>query len=621
LTFLRGARAMLLNNRYQTIQKLGEGGFGQTFLAEDTQMPSRRRCVIKQLKPLVDNPQVYQIAQERFQREAAILEAVGNTHPLIPDLYAYFAEAGQFYLIQEWIEGQTLSEQVKTLGTFSETAVKDILIEILRVLDYVHSHKIIHRDIKPDNIILRQCDRKPVLIDFGAVKEVLGTVVNAQGHSTTSIVIGTPGFMSSEQAAGRPTFSSDLYSLGLTIIYLLTGRPPTSMESDPRTGEIAWHPYAWNLSPAFVAVLDKAIQPHARDRYATAQEMLTALQAAAMTPLPPTQPAPQHQYPAPVPQPTVPPFPTAPPPHPQPLPSQPTQLSSPQLDGQRSHLSPATVYPDRVSAPSGLRDWQKAAVMGSAIGICVVVGLVATRAWQSFTSPIAIQNPTPSVPVTPTATPITDSTPALTQATPAVPEPVDSPSVAISESTPTPSEPLDTPTPDIPTPVPQSTQSPDKSTETVAAPVSTPAFPSPAVSEPAGGGAIPEFSQADAKTLIGNWLQAKRVMFAPPYNRQPAAEFTTGRQYQDLVKPNGSIDWLEKNQARYEYSVQRIDGVEKFAAEGDRATIQVKVTEAETLYIRGKVDASKSGFDRLRVRYTLQRVDGQWKIADSQILK
>ncbi|MBD1934784.1 protein kinase domain-containing protein [Funiculus sociatus] len=269
----------LLNNRYRIIQTLGSGGFGDTFLAEDTQMPSQRRCVIKQLKPITNNPQIYQLVQQRFQREAAILEELGEENPQIPRLYAYLESDEQFYLVQEWIQGETLRAKVKHLGVMSESAVKEILISLLPVLDFVHSKRMIHRDIKPDNIILRLRDGKPVLIDFGAVRETMSTVLNSHGSTTSSIVIGTPGYMPPEQAAGRPVYSSDLYSLGFTALYLLTGNTPQQLETDPQTGDILWRSDAVSVSSSLAAVLDKAIQSHPRDRFPTAKAMLDALQS------------------------------------------------------------------------------------------------------------------------------------------------------------------------------------------------------------------------------------------------------------------------------------------------------------------------------------------------------
>ncbi|AUB39362.1 Serine/threonine protein kinase [Nostoc flagelliforme CCNUN1] len=270
----------LLNNRYQVIQVIGAGGFGETFLAEDVHMPSRRRCVIKQLKPITNNdPQTYQLIQQRFEREAATLEFLGESSNQIPKLYAYFSENGQFYLVQEWIHGQTLTKIVEAKGFESEAAVRQILLSLLSVLDYVHSKGIIHRDIKPENIILRSVDGKPVLIDFGAVKETIRSVVNSPGYPTRSLVIGTPGYMPSEQAVGRPVYATDIYSLGLTAIYLLTGKHPQELQTDLKTGEILWQQHAPHVSSQLAAVLNQAIKPHAGDRYSTASKMLHALQS------------------------------------------------------------------------------------------------------------------------------------------------------------------------------------------------------------------------------------------------------------------------------------------------------------------------------------------------------
>ncbi|NMG08343.1 serine/threonine-protein kinase [Brasilonema sp. UFV-L1] len=270
----------LLSERYHILSVLSSGGFCDTFLAEDTQMPSRRRCVIKQLKPVnEDNLLVYELIQKRFQREAIILEELGGTSHQIPTLYAYFQKFEQFYLVQEWIDGQTLFQKVQTSGTFSENEVVSILLSLLDILEDIHDKGIIHRDIKPDNIILRSSDGKPVLIDFGAVRETMATVMNVQGTVSSSIIVGTPGFMPNEQAAGRPVFASDIYSLGLTAIYLLTGQLPQHMTTDPYTGESIWQRDA--VSPSLVAVLDKAIRNNIKERYSSARAMAYALQRVA----------------------------------------------------------------------------------------------------------------------------------------------------------------------------------------------------------------------------------------------------------------------------------------------------------------------------------------------------
>ncbi|NEO63498.1 MAG: protein kinase, partial [Moorea sp. SIO4G2] len=283
--------AKLLNNRYRVLETLGSGGFGDTFLAEDIHMPSRRRCVIKQLKALAHNPKAYKLVQERFQREAAVLEALGEAHDQIPRLYAYFSEAEKFYLVQEWIRGNTFTTQVRQGKKFTEIEVRELLISLLKVLEYVHSRRIIHRDIKPDNIIIRQRDGVPVLIDFGAVKEAMSTVVTNSGTPhPASIIIGTPGYMSSEQSAGHPTYSSDLYSLGLTAIFLLTGKIPQLFHTDERTGEILWREDAPPLYSNLGIVLDKAIRFHPRDRFISARQMLDALQSDPASPTEATVP-------------------------------------------------------------------------------------------------------------------------------------------------------------------------------------------------------------------------------------------------------------------------------------------------------------------------------------------
>jgi serine/threonine protein kinase, bacterial len=263
---------------YPISQQLGAGGFGTTYLATNTLMPSRPYCVVKQLIPTSTDPQLQQLIQDRFKQEAIVLENLGKgSNGMIPMLYHYFVEQGDFYLVQEYIEGQSLSDRIRSYGVFTETQVRQFLNDILPTLTYIHSKGIIHRDIKPDNIMVRQSDNKPVLIDFGAVKEIMTTVMTPSANTARSIVIGTPGFMPMEQVSGRPVFASDLYALSLTAIYLLTGKTPGEIETDPHSGNINWQVYAPNVSQQLAEVLNKSIEYSPRDRYMNAPEMLQSL--------------------------------------------------------------------------------------------------------------------------------------------------------------------------------------------------------------------------------------------------------------------------------------------------------------------------------------------------------
>ena len=353
----------ILNNRYRLVKTLASGGFGETFLAQDTQMPSGRLCVIKQLKPIVNNPQIYQLVQERFQREAAILEELGETNNQIPRLYAYFTENGKFYLVQEWIKGETLTKKLQSAGLFNENSVRQILINLLPVLDYIHSKRIIHRDIKPGNIIWQKTEELPVLIDFGAVKELMGTVLNSKGNPSRSIVIGTPGFMPPEQAAGHPVYASDLYSLGLTAIYLLTGKNPRQLETDS-----PWEKSVPNISPTLVEILNKTTESNPGDRYSTAREMLHALNFGP-TSIAPTVPSPPPPILLPVSEP------------PDPTPNLPTSPPSEASDPSQLLIShPPTPKP----TTSQIGDWQKAIITGSIIGVFILIGIVLSNIFPSI---------------------------------------------------------------------------------------------------------------------------------------------------------------------------------------------------------------------------------------------
>ncbi|WP_211942139.1 protein kinase domain-containing protein [Cylindrospermopsis raciborskii] len=273
----------LLINRYEIINPLGSGGFGETFLARDTQMPSQRLVVIKHLKPALQNSHSStELIENLFQKEAAVLEELGNHCSQIPQLYSYFSEEGEFYLVQEYIEGKNLSQ----VGQIKLEQATVILSSLLNTLKYVHSKNIIHRDIKPENIILRDSDRLPVLIDFGAVKETMGVVTLGSGSTVSSVVVGTRGFMAPEQTAGRPVFSTDLYALGLTIIYALTQKLPIEFSVSQLTGEMDWISYVPNLDLKLVQVLNKSIKMDLGSRYLTAEAMYSDLHTSSGIPLP-----------------------------------------------------------------------------------------------------------------------------------------------------------------------------------------------------------------------------------------------------------------------------------------------------------------------------------------------
>ncbi|MEL6496251.1 MAG: serine/threonine-protein kinase [Cyanobacteria bacterium J06623_7] len=267
---------LLLHGRYHLVKGLGKGGFGATFLAADLSLPGKPLCVIKQLRPNTDNPNFLSMARELFEREAKTLGRVGN-HPQIPRLLDYFEDREQFYLIQEFVKGNNLQQEVKKNGVLNETQARQVLNEVLVILRDIHIQKVIHRDIKPANIIRREIDDKLVLIDFGVVKnQVHSAGAAANQTALTAFAVGTPGFAPPEQLAMRPVYASDVYALGVTIMYLMSGKAPKNMECDPITGDINWFKYV-KVSDSFAEILLKMLEVAVKNRYKTAQEVLDVL--------------------------------------------------------------------------------------------------------------------------------------------------------------------------------------------------------------------------------------------------------------------------------------------------------------------------------------------------------
>ena len=362
----------LLDRRYQVTQVLGAGGFGRTYLAQDTRRPGNPTCVVKQLKPLTSEPSFLETARRLFNSEAETLEQLGN-HDHIPRLLAYFEEDQEFYLVQEYIEGHTLSQELQPGQRWDESRVIELLKEVLSVLEFVHHHGVIHRDIKPDNLIRRNSDQKLVLVDFGAVKQIRTQMASAYGQPSATVAVGTPGYMPSEQALGQPRPSSDIYALGIIAIQALTGLMPISIQEDLSTGELLWQ-HLVSVSRGFANILTKMVRYHFKDRYQTASEVLQALQQLNAS-YPPTTPynnlpryASGNEFPNPErtsPQPNYPPTPPNYPPTP---PSQHNTVAASPASPPRQSVAASPSYTSSSNSSS------LPFVVGAAMVITVIAG-------------------------------------------------------------------------------------------------------------------------------------------------------------------------------------------------------------------------------------------------------
>jgi len=254
----------IIGGRYQITGKLGKGGFSQTYRAIDLHQPAQLWAV-KEFK--IDCPFMREKMKPRFDREAAILKRCN--HDRIPKYLDYFQEKQHLYLVQEFIDGQTLEEEFKR-QRYSETKAIGLLREVLNILAYTHQQGIIHRDIKPANLMRRRRDGKIFLIDFGAVKEI---PLDSKNQILWTIAIGTPIYMPPEQMAGRPIPSSDLYALGMTVIQALTGE--CCWNTDRNTGNVLWH--SGSVNPNLANVLNQMIRCCVKERYRTAAAVLNDL--------------------------------------------------------------------------------------------------------------------------------------------------------------------------------------------------------------------------------------------------------------------------------------------------------------------------------------------------------
>ncbi|MEM9273819.1 MAG: bifunctional serine/threonine-protein kinase/formylglycine-generating enzyme family protein [Cyanobacteria bacterium P01_F01_bin.143] len=270
---------LLLADRYRALRILGKGGFGRTFLAVDQSKSTNNQCVIKQFLPDIKSKKGLRKAAELFKREAMRLNELGK-HGQIPELLAFFNQESRQYLIQEFVDGEDLSKELKRKGIFNEQQIRELLHDMLGVLKFVHDNHVIHRDIKPENIIRRRKDKKLVLVDFGAAKEA-----EAGDPAVTGTIIGSAAYIPPEQAVGKPQFASDLYSLGATCLHLLTNIEPTEL-FDVAEGEWIWREQLEDndISYELSRVLDKLVEGATKRRFQTVEEVLQSLSGGGVAP-------------------------------------------------------------------------------------------------------------------------------------------------------------------------------------------------------------------------------------------------------------------------------------------------------------------------------------------------
>ncbi len=301
---------IVVDGRYKIVKRIGKGGFAHTYLAKNLTAPGEPQCVLKQLRPRVEHPR----ALDLFRQEAAILYRLDL--PQIPKAIEYFEHQGDFYLAQDFIPGDDLSQEFTIRHQWSEAKVIQFLAEMLDVLGYIHDRQAIHRDIKPANIIRRWDSGELCAIDFGAVLDLTNeplmlldldddlsslleldepatslnpaetqiyldldeespTAIQTRGSANKSIV-GTPGYQAPEQMNGMATFSSDIYALGMTAIQFLTGQYPLHLARN-EAKELVWRDLA-TISDRLAAILDRMTQFELADRYQSTALVLEDLQ-------------------------------------------------------------------------------------------------------------------------------------------------------------------------------------------------------------------------------------------------------------------------------------------------------------------------------------------------------
>ena len=268
----------VLQERYQIVQSLGAGVFGQTYISVDIEHPNNPKCVVKQLKVTSLQPSFLQDLRLRFLTETRTLKHLGH-HKQIPQLISCFEENERFYLVQEFVEGHSLSAELPVNKNpeyfWSENGVVQFLKDVLTVLQFVHSQGVIHCDVKPENIIRRARDGKLVLIDFGSIQPV--DFGKDEVLPIYSIPVTSLGYIPPEQFIGQTQINSDIYALGMIAIQALTGLTPLQLKKHPANNEVLWRSRNTEVSDYVAAVISKMIRYNHQERFQTALEVLEAL--------------------------------------------------------------------------------------------------------------------------------------------------------------------------------------------------------------------------------------------------------------------------------------------------------------------------------------------------------
>ena len=294
-------KGQLIQNQYLVLKTLGQDTFSETFLARRKAWLNRRRYIIKKFRPILGNPHADEIGRT-FYREANILQRLSGSDRQIPQLYDYFTVGENFYIVREWIDGLTLKQKVEQQGKLPEAEVEQILESILGCLNYIHSYGIVYRQLKPSSIILRKTrwgresptSYLPVPIYFGGVKKL--ATESEQSDRCNIVLTERYGYIPLEQQQGKSVYASDIYSLGLTAIYLLTGKNPAELPVDSQTRKILWHQEVPQLNIHLCRTLDRAICPYPEDRFTSAKAMLQALHSLPVTIPIPFSDVPRHKF-------------------------------------------------------------------------------------------------------------------------------------------------------------------------------------------------------------------------------------------------------------------------------------------------------------------------------------